>query len=410
MSQQKLSRVLYRRLFVMLALASCVPFGCNPKEQGASERLSHEPPIVKVGVYTVQARPTPIVVTVPARALANKTAEIRPQINGLIVKNNVTSGNLVHEGDVLYEIDSDVYRANVAKAEALLTNAQAVEKRNAQLREKQAVSEQDFENAVFTRKTAEADLELAKINLDHCFIKATMDGIVDPGFQGKDLGELVQVGQAAPLTKIQQIDPIKVEINPTVRSVMKTLKEYEKHAAARRAKAEANNAGTDEAQIEKKLDKIELPMTMILADGSEYSHPGVLNEVDTIVSEDVGTVKFRGVFPNPDANVLPGMFVQVKIQTDVREDGILVPLQAVFRTAKGDAYVWVVGEDSAVERRSIDADITIGTSMLVDSGLNDGDRVVVEGTQFVYEGLKVEAEEQQIDKTKTNVKAENVSK
>ncbi len=382
----------YGRACIALTLASCLALGCEQAKKSAEETPApKEAEAAKVGVYTVKTQSLPLVYTLPGRVIAKSTAEIRPQIGGLIAAKNFEGGQYIHKDDVLYEIDSDVYKARVEKAEATLENAQAVERRCEELRVKQAVSEQDYENAVFARKTAEADLKLAQIDLEHCTIKSPINGVVAPGFEAKDVGTLAQVGQASPLTTVQEIDPIKIEINPAVNKILPTLMEYSKEASAKRSEQKANNEPLEPSEDDYIMNP--LPLKLVLGGGYEYDHDGTLSEVDSAVNEDVGTVKFRGLFPNPDNILLPGMFVQVKVETSVRDNAILIPQDAVFRNSKGDAYVWVVGADSTTQRRDIVTSITQGSEILVDSGLEANDRVVVEGAQYVFEGAKVEASE-----------------
>lgn len=372
-----------------------IVLGCKKKETVESTE-PQEVALAEVGVCTLKAAPTPIISTFPGRVVANDTAEIRPQINGIILKVNFESGDLVREGDVLYEIDASSYEATVLKAQARLDNLIETEKRFEQLIEKQAASEKEYQDAVAQRKEAEAALNLAKIDLEHCKITATMDGVIDGDFTSKRLGELVQIGQTQPLAIIRKLDPIKVEVNPSVRAILRTLKEFEEY--------EAKNAQNDDVK-NSETKEISRPATIDLEDGSRYSHEGVLNEVGSTVQSDLGTIKFRALFPNPNRFLIPGMFVHLNIKIAERENGLLLPPEAIFRDPKSVPYVWVVGPDSKVERRNIVTNHYIDGKCLVDEGLNDGERVVVVGSQYVYEGCQVNAREVSNDSSANQVES-----
>ncbi len=371
---QKLRR---QASFFAVALgALCAASGCdqmkNESTEGAPAAATEEAPPQKVGVYTVKIEPTPLIRELPGRTAAFNVAQVRPQVNGHIKERLFEEGSFVEEGQALYEIDPDVYKANFAKAQANVDSLERLKDRLALLKDKQATSEQEYEDALYAWESAKADLELARLNLEYCQIKAPIAGKI--GFSSITVGALVTSGQANELTTIQQLDPIYVDINPSVQLLLQSHR--------------ASGKSVDDGDFWQNA-----PVEMILEDGTKYPHPGVIKRVDNRVQADVGTISFRAEFPNPNKALLPGMFVRAFVQEGIREDGKLIPQQALFRTPKGEPYVWVVKDDSTTERRSIVSDRTFGNMALVDSGLEAGERVVVEGTQYVGEGTRVEATE-----------------
>jgi membrane fusion protein (multidrug efflux system) len=236
----------------------------------------------------------------------------------------------------------------------------------------EAVSKQDYTDAVAKAREAEAAvaqvrarLEAATINLRHTEIVAPIGGRI-----GRSLvttGALVTANQAQPLTTIQRLDPIFVDIQQSSADLL----------ALRRSLARGDVAPSS-AEVR-----------LTLADGSEYALAGRLQFAEAMVDPNTGSVVLRARFPNPDALLLPGMYVRARVSQATVRDAILVPQQGVSRDPKGEATVMLIGPDSRALQRGIEAERTVGDQWLVTSGVRAGDRVIVEGLGRIRPGMPV---------------------
>jgi RND family efflux transporter MFP subunit len=330
------------------------------------------PPPPKVSVVTVQAQAVPITTELPGRVAGYRTADVRPQVNGIILKRLFVEGRDVKAGQQLYQIDPAPYQASYDSAVAANVSAQALAERYKPLVEANAVSKQDYDNAVAAHLQARAAVETAHINLIYTRVLSPITGRI-----GRSLiteGALVTANQATVLATVQQLDPVYVDVTqPTT-----TLLRLEREAAAGLLKQ--NEAGKAQVQVR-------------LEDGSLYAHPGTLEFSEVTVDETTGSVTLRALMPNPERLLLPGMFVREEIQEGVRQDAVLAPQQGISHDQKGQPNTLVVGPDNTVERRTITTDRAIGDQWLVTSGLKPGDRVIVEGIQSAKPGAKVVPEE-----------------
>jgi len=330
------------------------------------------PPPPKVSVVTVQSRAVPITTELPGRVAGYRTADVRPQVNGIILKRLFVEGRDVKAGQQLYQIDPAPYKASYDSAVAGNASARALAERYKPLAEANAVSKQDYDNALASYLQAQAAVETARINLIYTRVLSPITGRI-----GRSLiteGALVTANQATVLATVQQLDPVYVDATqPTT-----TLLRLEREAAA--GLLEQNEAGKAEVRVR-------------LEDGSEYAHPGTLEFSEVTVDEGTGSVTLRALMPNPERLLLPGMFVREEIQEGVRQDAVLAPQQGVSHNQKGEPNALVVGPDNTVELRTIATDRAIGDQWLVTSGLKPGDRVIVEGIQSAKPGTKVVPEE-----------------
>jgi membrane fusion protein, multidrug efflux system len=338
------------------------------------------PPPPKVSVVTVRAQAVPITTELPGRVTGFRTADVRPQVNGIILKRLFVEGGDVKAGQQLYQIDPAPYQASYESAVAADASARALWERYKPLAEANAVSKQDYDNAVASHLQARAAVETARINLTYTRVLAPITGRI-----GRSLiteGALVTANQATVLSTVQQLDPVYVDVTqPTT-----TLVRLEREAAA--GLLEKNGAG--KAQVRVRLE-----------DGSEYGHPGTLEFSEVTVDEGTGSVTLRALMPNPERLLLPGMFVREEIQEGVRQGAVLAPQQGVSHNQKGEPNALVVGPDNTVELRTLATDRAIGDQWLVTSGLKPGDRVIVEGIQLAKPGAKVVPEEYQPPDEKT---------
>jgi membrane fusion protein (multidrug efflux system) len=350
---------------VLISMSGCG--GGGQREGGQEVEVLRE-----VDVYTVKSETVPLVSKLPGRIAAFNVAEVRPQVNGIVLKRKFDEGSFVVEGQELYEIDDAVYQAYYNKAVANLNSLKRILQRAEVLKESLTVTEQEYENALYSMEQAQAELELARLNLNYCKIKAPLAGKI--GRSTITVGALVTNGQAQELAVIQQTDPIHVDLNPAIPQLLQT--QHAKH---------------DNENVFKFWQGATVNLT--LEDGTQYQFSGKIKFLDNHVQKDTGTVLLRAEMPNPDGVLLPGMFVRATINEGSRSNGKLIPQQSLFRDAKSQPYVWVVGKDNKVEKRYIQVDRTLGNMWLVEKGIDEGDRVIVEGTQFIEPNVKVNTRE-----------------
>lgn len=336
---------------------------------------------VEAGFVTVAAEPVAVTSELPGRLEAYKIAEIRARVAGVIQKRIFVEGSDVKEGKVLFLIDPRSYQASRDNAAAALARAQANQaqadiklKRYGPLVEIDAVSKQDYDDATAAQKQAAADvaaaranLTNAKLNLEYAHVAAPISGRI-----GRSLvteGALVGQTDATLLATIQQIDPIYLNLTQASAEIMRIRRAIQ---SGQLASASQNS----------------MKVTLVLEDGTVYSHPGKLLFSDITVDPTTGEIAVRAIFPNKERMLLPGMFVRARIEQAVNENAILVPQQAVQRTTEG-ANVMIIGEDNKVQVRVVKTGASVGTKWVVNEGLQPGDRVIVEGLQKVRPGAPV---------------------
>jgi len=336
----------------------------------------HAPPSTptppKVSVVTVQARPVRITTELPGRVAAYRTADVRPQVSGIVLKRLFVEGGEVKAGQQLYQIDAAPYRAVYDSAVAAEATARALEERYKPLVEANLISKQDYDNAVAAHLQAQAAVETARINLVYTRVLSPISGRIGRSFVTE--GALVTANQATALATVQQLDPVYVDVTQPSNALLRLRRE----ADAGRLKQ--NEAGQTQVRLR-------------LEDDSNYAHPGTLQFSEVTVDEGTGSVTLRALMPNPERLLLPGMFVHEQIQEGVRQDAVLAPKQGVSHDQKGDPHALVVSPDNTVELRKLQTDRAIGDQWVVTSGLKPGDRVIVEGIQLAKPGSKVLAEE-----------------
>ncbi|WP_051361990.1 efflux RND transporter periplasmic adaptor subunit [Solimonas soli] len=340
---------------------------CGKKPEPAA------PPPPEVTVVTLKAQPTTLDTELPGRTMAYRVADVRPQVAGVILKRLFTEGSVVKAGQPLYQIDPATYEAAYASARADAVAAKAQAERYEQLVSANAISKQDYDNAVATHLKAEAAAEQARINLVYTRVLAPISGRI--GRSSVTEGALVTAGQTTALATIQQLDPIYVDATQPSTMLLRLRREF--------ASGQLKKVGEQQAEVK-----------LTLEDGSAYAHAGKLQFSEVAVDPTSGSVTLRAVFPNPDELLLPGMFVHQRIQEGVDENALLVPQQAVTRDQRGEATALVVDAGNKVEPRVLQAERTIGDQWLVTGGVKAGERVIVEGLQKVKPGATVKAVEQ----------------
>lgn len=343
----------------------------------AGTGLSGEAPAApEVTGITLQPETIHITAELNGRAVAFLVAEVRPQVNGIIQKRLFEEGAMVQENMPLYQIDPAMYEAQLAsaqtgqaKAEATVDVTDAKERRYDELVKSGAVNKQDYDevNAAWMEAkadlgTAEAAVRIAQINVDYTKVRSPITGIA--GLSTVTQGALVTASQETPLTTVQQLDPIYVDVAQSTAG-LRSLKQALDSGLLQ-------NTGTGHA-----------PIRLVLEDGTPYPHTGEVLFSDVTVDETTGSITLRSKFPNPDADLLPGMYVKAILDVAQKQDAIAVPQQSLIRNADGSAFVYVVGDDGTVERRTVTVMRALTNRWLISDGLKGGEKIVVEGIQRI---------------------------
>ena len=358
------------RLALLPLLVSTLLLGaCQESEQQAEQQQQQQTPTV--GVVTLKAEHFLLTNDLPGRTAAYRIAEVRPQVNGILEKRLFEEGAEVEEGQQLYQIDDDVYQAALKSAEASSISTRSLAERYGILVKENAVSQQEYDEARAAGLQAQAALDEARINVRYTKVLAPISGRI--GRSAVSEGALVTSGQSQQLATIQQLDPIYVDITQSSREMLNLRRDLE---AGRLQKAGDNAAA----------------VTLTLEDGSTYSEQGKLEFSEVSVDEGTGSVTLRAVFPNPDRLLLPGMFVHAELVAGSKSDAILAPQQGITRTPRGNATALVVNDEDKVESRDVVTERTVGNRWLIRSGLNEGDRLITEGLQYVRAGVSVNVE------------------
>ena len=369
---------LCRRHVMTAFLSISILTGCGKPPGGPPP----SPGTPEVGVLSVQAQRVVFSTELPGRTAPFMIAEIRPQVSGIVQKRSFTEGSTVKAGQVLYLIDPATYRATynsdlaaLAKAEASLTSVRLKNERYKELAPLDAVSRQDYDGAVSSLgesradvASAKANVESSRINLAYTQVNAPITGRI--GKSGITPGALVTANQTSTMATIQQLDPIYVDVTQPSAALLRLKKSL--------SNGEIQKGGATAAKVRLKLE-----------DGSLYTLEGTLEFSDVTVDQDTGAITLRAVFPNPNADLLPGMYVRAVLEEGFKEQGLLVPQQAVSRDSTGKPMAYVVGKDNTLERRELTTDRAIGDQWLISSGLNVGDQLVVDGQQRASAGVKV---------------------
>lgn len=373
-------KVFLTRLCAVL-LAAVALVACEQEQQASSGPAARPP--AQVGFTTVKAESVDLTARLPGRVVAFRMAEVRPQVDGIVTKRLFEEGSAVEAGQPLYQIDDAAYEAQVKMAEAELARASATLnstrtklRRYESLVKTNAVSRQAYDDVVAEEQenrasvaAAQASVDAARISLGYTQVLAPIAGQI--GRSSITEGALVTAGQAQALATITQLDPINVDFTQSSASLLRLRQMFR----------------TGERTLG---SKAELPVTLILdAVDLEYGQQGTMQFSEVTVDETTGSVRLRAVFPNPDRELLPGMFVHGLVNQGVVDRGFLVPQASVSFTPMGDPYVYVIGEDDTVTQAKVHIVDAAGKDWLIDQGLNDGQRVVVDGLQRIRPGAKV---------------------
>ncbi len=321
--------------------------------------------IPEVGIVTLSESDITLTTELPGRTSSYRVAEIRPQVTGILQQRLFEEGSMVTAGQALYQIDPAPYRATLAKAEASLESARLLASRYERLVKTSAVSQQDRDDARSAWLQAKASVDAARIDLGYTTITAPISGRI--GRSSVTQGALLTANQTNALATIQQLDPIYVDIPQSSTALLRLQNELSSGRLKR----------TDDQQAEVRL---------LLDNGTEYVHAGRIKLSEVTVDEGTDSVIIRAQFPNPEGQLLPGMFVRAKLQEGVRTHALLVPQRGITRNTAGQATALVVDSDSKVTLKAVTTERVVGNQWLVSAGLASGDKVIVDGVQKVQPG------------------------
>ena len=332
-----------------------------------------------VGYVVIQQGSAPLEQQLPGRVAAYQISDVRPQVNGVILRRLFQEGSIVRQGQTLYQIDPSIYSAQQAQAAANLQSARASAvaartraQRYAPLAKMEAISKQDYTDALAQARQADASvaqnsaaLRAAQINMRFTRVPAPISGRIS--LSNVTEGALVTANQTDALATITRLDPVYVDIQQSAAALLDL----------RQALAQGGAVPTS-AQV-----RLKLP------DGSIYGYTGTVQFSEVIVDQGTGTVTVRARFPNPQSILLPGMYVTAQFAQAIQTSAILVPQQAVTRDPQGNATLFVVGPGNRAVQRTIVADRTIGTSWVVTQGLAPGEKVITQGTANLKDGAPI---------------------
>lgn len=345
---------------------------------GKSENQQHG--ALPVDVTLVKKADVAVISRLTGRASATRKAEVRPQVTGILQKRLFVEGSIVNQGDQLYQIDPSVYEANVKSAEAALASAKATlhstrlkAERYRSLLEKKAVSKQDYDDAQAAYltanagvKSAEASLATANINLAYTKVYAPITGTISRSNITE--GALVSSGQVTPMTTIQQLDPIYVDLGQTA----------EENILLRKNLTDGKLLNDGKAKVD-----------IFLSDGTKYAHSGTIEFAEMSVDESTGMVNLRALVPNPEHILLPGIFLRGEINQGVMPQALTVAANGVQREANGITYVYAVNDQNVVQRINVKLGAQSENAYVVIDGLKEGDKVITSNTQKIRPGVPV---------------------
>ncbi|BAX58602.1 efflux RND transporter periplasmic adaptor subunit [Burkholderia stabilis] len=372
----RVERVPYR--LITVAAAAVFLAACGKKESAPP------PQTPEVGVVTVQPQAVPVFSELPGRTSAFLVAQVRARVDGIVLRREFTEGTDVKAGQRLYKIDPAPYlaalnsaKATLAKAQANLVTQNALVARYKVLVAANAVSKQDYDNAVATQGQAAADVAAGKAAVDTAQINLGYTDVVSPitgrvGISQVTPGAYVQASQATLMSTVQQLDPVYVDLTQSSLEGLKLRQDVQS--------GRLKTSGPGAAKV-----------SLILEDGKTYAEPGKLQFSDVTVDQATGSVTIRAVFPNPGRVLLPGMFVRARIEEGVNENAFLVPQIGVTHDQKGQAIAMVVNASNKVEPRPLKTTGMQGQNWIVEGGLAAGDHVIVQGGEKVRPGATVKS-------------------
>ncbi|MDO1584894.1 efflux RND transporter periplasmic adaptor subunit [Rhizobium oryzicola] len=339
-------------------------------------------PPAAVGVIALKTHPIPFMSELPGRIAATRVSEVRARVSGILQERIFQQGSVVKQGEVLYRIDPRLFKVRVQSAEASLQKAKAVQvnaqqqfDRQKTLRERSVSTGVDFDAAAANLAQANAEVALqqaaldeAKINLDYTEVRAPITGIIGAALVTE--GALVTAEGTSSLALIQQVNPVYVDFTQSVQDLL----------ALKRAVAEGklSSPSPGAARVE-----------LVFDGGETYSQAGKLLFSNASVDPNTGQVMLRAEFPNDRGELLPGMYVRVRVEQAIQQSGLTVPQRAVTRDADGKPQVYVLAKDNTAQTRQVALGAAIDAEWIVLSGLQAGETIIVDGAQKIQPGAKV---------------------
>ena len=343
-----------------------------------TQNQSSAPRATAVSAITIATQTFPITRTLQGRVVAQQTAQVRPQVGGVLEQRLFEEGSFVEKGQLLYQIEDSTYRASVNEAKADLVSAKAsvestrlIDERYQNLLKIEGISQQDADNAHADYLVAQASLAKAQAALDSANVNLAFTRISAPisgrtGISNVTEGALLTQGQDTALTTIRKLDPIYIDMTETSEGVLE-----------RRAMMQREGVTSGSSDV-----------IAMLENNTEYDETGSFTMHEVAVDEATGPITLRATFPNPDGILMPGMFIRTKVTIAVDENAILVPQQAVQFDNKGNAFAWVASGSKAV-KRSLTLQEATGNKWLTESGIKAGEKVIVEGIDGLQDGADI---------------------
>jgi membrane fusion protein (multidrug efflux system) len=370
----RVERVPFR--LITAATAAVFLAACGQKQSAPP------PQTPEVGIVTVQPTSVPVIAELPGRTNAFLVAQVRARVDGIVLRREFVEGAEVKQGQRLYKIDPAPYiaalnnaKATLAKAQANVASQNALTGRYKVLVAANAVSKQDYDNAVAAQGQAVADVAAGKAAVDTAQINLGYTDVVSPitgrtGLSQVTPGAYVQASAATLLTTVQQLDPIYVDLTQSSVDGLKLRRQIQD--------GRLQTQGIHAAKV-----------SLVLEDGRVYPEQGKLQFSDVSVDQSTGSVTVRAIFDNKDRVLLPGMFVRARIEEGTNDKALVVPQIGITHDQKGQPTALVVNKDDKVELRQLVTGGTFGNNWVVDSGLNPGDRVIVNGVEKAKPGMQV---------------------
>ncbi len=339
-------------------------------------------PAPEVSVFTLEPQKVVLTTELIGRTTSFLKAEVRPQVSGIIRDRLFDEGGQVKADEVLYQIEPDTYqaaydsaKATLTKSEASLWNLKKTAERQESLIKTNSVSQSDYDvaqadylEAKASVEAAKAALQSAEIDLRRTKIRAPISGRISKS--SVTVGALVTADQTTALATIYDLEHIYVDVTQSAEAIRRLRK-------------------LSNGKMDTRFDQRKAQVTLILSDGTQYPYKGTLEFADVSVDETTGTVTIRAKFPNPDHELLPGLYVRAILTQGEKDDALLVPQRSLLRDNRGDAYVYTVTADNKIERRNLTVGNAYNEYWLVLDGMKPGDKVVVEGLQKIRNGIDV---------------------
>lgn len=401
-----------KNIFSLFVLATALAFTAGCQDEQPQQQMAAP----QVGVNILTTSNVPSVVELAGRVASHATAEVRPQVSGIILQRMFEEGSNVIAGQQLYQIDPAIYQAqydtavaNQLKAQTAMDNAKKIMDRYTEIIKVKGVSQQEYDTATATYDQSVAELaaaraavKTAKINLDYTKVYSPVSGRA--GISTVTEGALVTASQPTPMVYVQQMDPMYIDITQSSAEFLRLQRALKDGTMASSGAKDASGKEVDILKVKLVLEdgkpyaKYEDGKPVLDADGNPVEHEATMMLYDATVDRSTGSITMRAVVDNPDHMLLPGMFVRAMVTEGIIENALLIPLEAVTRTARGEAQVKIVNKEGMVEERLIESNRIFNNQAWIVlpgfdgnvKGVEVGDKLIVEGLNRVRAGIPAE--------------------